>query len=139
MNCANGACYGESLLIDTHPLLWWFNRHLGSLSVVAGDAIAEAQAPVFVSSVRAFEIPTKNAIGKLRGVDLLLASFEHRIAAEGFLPLPVEMRHALAVAALSLHHRDPFDRLLLAQALVDDLTIVSIDERFDAHSVRHLW
>lgn len=109
------------------------------LSAKARAAIAAAPEPALVSSVSAFEIATKRAIGKLGGVGPLLAGFEQKLANERFAPLAVEMRHALAVAALPLHHRDPFDRLLIAQALVEDLMIVSIDAKFDAYGVRRLW
>lgn len=138
-SCANGVCYSVTLLLDTHALLWWFNRQLGTLSANARDAIATASGPVLVSSVCAFEIATKQVIGKLHGVEHLLIAFERKLTNEGFVALPVEIRHAVAVGGLPLHHRDPFDRLLIAQALVDDLTIVSIDDKFDRYGVRRLW
>lgn len=127
------------LLLDTHTLLWWIDLKLGTLSGPARDAITQATGPVLVSSVSAFEIATKHAIGKLDGVEPLLAGFEQKLANERFEPLPVEIRHAVAVGGLPLHHRDPFDRLLIAQALVEDLTVVSIDDKFDRYGVRRLW
>lgn len=126
------------LLLDTHTLLWWLDE-LPDISRNAREAIRSADEPVLVSSVSAFEIATKHAIGKLGGMAPLLAGFEQKMANENFVPLPVEIRHAVAVGGLPLHHRDPFDRLLIAQALVEDLTVVSIDEKFDRYGVRRLW
>lgn len=127
------------LLLDTHALLWWMDESLGVLSAAARGAISASPQPALVSSVSAFEIATKHAIGKLSGVGPLLAGFEQKLANERFAPLSVDMRHAVAVGALPLHHRDPFDRLLIAQALVDDLLLVSADNKFDAYGVRRLW
>jgi PIN domain nuclease of toxin-antitoxin system len=127
------------LLLDTHALLWWFDE-LPALSSAARAAIASA-APrsVLVSSVTAFEIATKHATGKLGGMAPLLAGFDRMLAEQRFAPLPVEMRHAVAVADLPMHHRDPFDRLLIAQARVEGLTLVSIDDKFDRYEVPRLW
>lgn len=139
MNCASGVCSSVALLLDTHAVLWWFDRHLGTLSQAAQAAITRTEEPLRVSSVTGFEIATKHASGKLDGVGPLLAGFEQKLVNERFTPMPVEMRHAVAVAGLPLHHRDPFDRLLIAQALIEDLTIVSMDAAFDRYGVRRLW
>lgn len=128
-----------ALLLDTHAVLWWFDRALGRLGANAQEMVENGDVPVFVSSVAAFEIATKHAIGKLPDISWLLDGWDERLANARFAPLPVEMRHAVAVATLPLHHRDPFDRLLIAQGLTDDLTIVSIDATFDRYGVRRLW
>ncbi|WP_174280487.1 type II toxin-antitoxin system VapC family toxin [Sphingomonas bacterium] len=127
-----------ALLLDTHALLWWFDLPQ-AIGRSARAGIEQEPGPVLVSSITAFEIATRHAIGKLSGVEPLLAGFEHKLGNEGFGLLPVEVRHALAVANLPLHHRDPFDRLLIAQALVDDLTLVSNETLFDRYGVRRLW
>lgn len=127
-----------ALLLDTHTLLWWFDVP-EQIGPAAREAIAEAREPILVSSVTAFEIATKHAIGKLAEVGPLLAGFEQKLANERFTPLPVAIGHAVAVAGLPLLHRDPFDRLLIAQALVEDLTLVSNEALFDRYGVRRLW
>ena len=128
-----------ALLLDTHALLWWLDESSGRLSDDAREAIASSQEQVMVSSVTAFEIATKHAIGKMDGVDRLIDAFEYRLAREGFVSLPLVIPHALAAGALPLIHRDPFDRLLIAQAQLEDAVLVSNEKLFDSYGVRRLW
>ncbi len=121
------------LLLDTHALLWW----LASPEVLSEKAqahLASVETEVYVSAASAWEISIKKALGKLAAPDDLLA----QIAAEGFIPLPVRMEHALAVADLPLFHRDPFDRLLIAQARLENLLVVTRDPAFHSYDVRVL-
>ncbi|HEY2483126.1 MAG TPA: type II toxin-antitoxin system VapC family toxin [Caulobacteraceae bacterium] len=126
------------LLLDTHTVLWWFNGH-PSLSEPARAAISDADEAVFVSAVSAMEVATKHRLGKLPEAKLLSARFEEMTAHENFSSLPISLAHARVAGLMSIDHQDPFDRLLIAQALIEDLTVVSNDRVFDAAGVSRLW
>ena len=113
------------MLLDTHVLLWWFNEP-DVLAEAALDAIADETNVVYVSAATVWEAAIKQALGKLRGADDLPA----RIRAQGLDELPIELEHAARAGALPGHHADPFDRMLVAQALSEGLTLVTRDERF---------
>ncbi|MEE8602183.1 type II toxin-antitoxin system VapC family toxin [Euzebya tangerina] len=118
-----------SLLLDTHALLWWLNGD--PLSEAAIGSIAAEDGLVVVSAVSIWEAEIKAAIGKLSlQVDLVEES-----AVEGFEPLPVTLEHARDAGRLPPHHRDPFDRMLAAQALAENLTLVTRDEVFTRYAV----
>jgi PIN domain nuclease of toxin-antitoxin system len=119
------------LLLDTHVLLWWDEGE--RLDPQARHAI-EAATEVFVSAVSAWEIAIKTALGRLDPVRTVAEAIEEC----GFQELPVTVRHAAAVAGLPFHHRDPFDRLLVAQAKVEQLTVVTRDPTFRRYRVRTL-
>jgi PIN domain nuclease of toxin-antitoxin system len=114
------------LLLDTHALLWSLigSRRLGS---VARDAIEDPDNDVYVSPVSAWEIAVKRASGKLPVPPNVASWLPAELAASGFMDLPMTIPHALAVEALPPHHRDPFDRLLVAQARSEGLTLVTSD------------
>lgn len=116
------------LLLDTHVVLWWL-MDPGRLSSAARAAIDSRD--TYVSAVTGCEIGQKTAVGKLRIPDDL----EDRIVDNEFLPLPISMRHGLVTQTLPLHHRDPFDRLLVAQARCEGLTIVTSDRQVGAYDV----
>jgi PIN domain nuclease of toxin-antitoxin system len=120
------------LLLDTHALLWWLDDD-PRLERSAAEAIAQAEF-VAVSAASAWEIGVKQAIGKLEGPDDLSTE----IAANGFTELPVTVAHALTAGALPAHHADPFDRMLVAQARLEGLTLVSRDPRLAAYGIAHL-
>jgi PIN domain nuclease of toxin-antitoxin system len=111
------------LLLDTHVLIWWDAG--ARLSPAAMRAIRGAD-DVFVSSASAWEIAIKAALGKISGVRTVAAAVE----ASAFTELPVLFRHAVAAGQLPAHHRDPFDRMLIAQAHVEGLTLVTRDDAF---------
>ena len=117
------------LLLDTSALLWWLADE--GLAVQARDAIADPENLVAVSAVSAWEISIKKALGKLSAPDDL----EHQVQAGGFTPLPVTFAHGVAEGQLARHHDDPFDRMLIAQALAEGLTVVTRDKRFSDYSV----
>jgi PIN domain nuclease of toxin-antitoxin system len=121
------------LLLDTHAFLWWWADDK-RLPKRTRATIADAET-VWVSAASAWEIAIKMGLGKLR--------FEGRVADavedSGFERLPVGFEHAEAVHALPLHHHDPFDRLLLAQALVESATLVTRDPAFSAYGIALLW
>jgi PIN domain nuclease of toxin-antitoxin system len=111
-----------TLLLDTHTFLWWLDDP-ALLAESARKAIADGKNLVYVSAAVAWEIAIKRSLGKLNAPEDLEAA----MAANRFLPLPVTVPHALAVATLPDHHRDPFDRLLIAQARHEGFQLVSRD------------
>jgi PIN domain nuclease of toxin-antitoxin system len=117
------------LLLDTNALLWWLADE--GLTAQARDAIADPENLVAVSAVSAWEISIKKALGKLAAPDDL----EHQVQAGGFIPLPITIAHGVAAGQLVRHHDDPFDRMLIAQALAEGLTIVTRDKRFSDYNV----
>ena len=126
------------LLLDTHALLWWWldDRRLSSK---ARAKIGQSANVVFVSAVSALEIAIKVRLGKLPEANDLVDQFEEGLAQQGFKPLPVSMTHALKAGLLEGDHRDPFDRLLAAQAMIDDLTIITNDRALTAFGASALW
>ncbi len=111
-----------NILLDTHALLWWLGDD-EELSREAREAISNPENTVFLSAVVVWEIRIKQGIGKLELPDEFSAVLDR----QPFTELPITIDHANAVAGLPLIHRDPFDRLLVAQAMVEELTIVSRD------------
>lgn len=126
------------LLLDTHAVLWWFSGN-ERLSRPARAAVDDEDTEVFVSAVSAFEIALKHRSGRLPEAERLMVSYQSILAEEGFTPLAVSTEHALAAGALRISHRDPFDRLLIAQAIVEGMTLVSNERIFDAAGVSRLW
>lgn len=119
-----------NLLLDTHALLWWLADD-PQLSAEARAAVGDAQNVVCVSAATAWEIAIKKAAGKLEAPKDLMAA----ISASGFQHLPITIAHALAAGQLPNHHSDPFDRMLVAQARLENLTLVTRDERIAKYRV----
>jgi PIN domain nuclease of toxin-antitoxin system len=126
------------LLLDTHALLWWLAGD-AALSEPAQAAIGDAKNEVFVSAATAWEITTKYRIGKLPGVSAIFGDLDGAIADQGFIELPIRFRHGQIVGALPGPHRDPFDRMLMAQAMLENLVLVSNEAAFDVYGVARLW
>lgn len=126
------------LLLDTHALIWWYQGN-ERLSLKARTAIDHADNAVCVSPVSAFEMATKARLGKLPEIDELLRDLPGYLAAENFDVVPVSLRHAELAGDLPIPHRDPFDRLLIAQAQVEQAWFVSNEALFDQFGVRRLW
>jgi PIN domain nuclease of toxin-antitoxin system len=126
------------LLLDTHAFLWWLAGD-EALSPAARAAIADEANGVFISAASAWEIATKHRIGKLPGVAAVIADLDGAIADQGFAALPIGVRHGQAAGALPGPHRDPFDRMLIAQAMLENLVLVSNEQPFDAYGVARLW
>ena len=126
------------LLLDTHAFLWWLAGD-EALSVAAQTAIADESNDVFVSAASAWEITTKHRLGKLPGVAAIVADLDATIADQNFIGLPISVLHGRAGGTLPGPHRDPFDRVLIAQALVDRLVLISNEQIFDAYGVARLW
>ena len=121
------------LLLDTHVLLWWLDDS-ALLSVGARQAIENENNTVYVSAAVAWEIVIKRRLGKLN----FAHDLEAILTTNRFEPLPVTVSHALAVEQLPDHHKDPFDRLLVAQALQEGFTLVSRDMDIQRYPVSHL-
>lgn len=126
-----------ALLLDTHAVIWW-SADAPELSARADRAI-RVEPLVYVSAASVFEITTKHRLGKLPQVKRIVDDLSSFIAAEGFRELPISVRHAQVAGLLSGPSRDPFDRLLIAQAMVENLQLVSIQQPFDAYPIRRLW
>lgn len=118
------------LLLDTHVLLWWLAQS-NRLSAEALKAIANPENAVLVSAATAWEIAIKNALGKVTSPDDLAKELQkHR-----FEMMPITFAHAIAAGKLPSHHSDPFDRMLIAQAQVEQLTLVTHDKRMLPYGV----
>ena len=126
------------LLLDTHTLIWWLAGD-EKLSLRARDAIADEANAVAVSAASAMEVATKHRIGKLPDGALLAQDFEAIVADQGFSELSISVRHARLAGEMGIAHKDPFDRLLIAQALAEDMVLVSNEARFDDSAVKRLW
>jgi PIN domain nuclease of toxin-antitoxin system len=126
------------LLIDTHALLWWLFDD-STLPVSARKHIARATNTILVSAASAWEIAIKFRIGKLPDAGDLLADFAGYLARERFEALPISTEHAVRAGMLPGPHKDPFDRMLIAQAQAENAAILSKDSIFDAYRVRRLW
>lgn len=121
------------ILLDTHILLWWLadDEHLPA---EAAEAIADPDSEVVVSAASAWEISIKQAAGRLDVPEDLLDA----VAANDFSTLAITADHAMAAGRLPPHHADPFDRMLVAQAQIEGLTLLSVDSRFSEYEVELL-
>ena len=126
------------LLLDTHAFLWWI-ADSARLSATAHLAIESHANRVLVSAATAWEIATKHRIGKLPEATALALDVAHVIATQGFEELPITVSDAERSGRLPGRHRDPFDRMLAAQALRRDLVIVSADRALDQYAVQRVW
>lgn len=122
------------LILDTHAALWWLSgdRRFGA---AAEAELADSSNRVMLSAAVVWEVAIKRSLGKLDAPDDLAAV----LLAGGAQPLPVGLDHAALVETLPWHHRDPFDRLLIAQARVERATLMTADEAFHQYDVRVLW
>lgn len=126
------------LLLDTHTLLWSITGDK-RLSRRAEEAIASFSAEVYVSAASAWEISIKVHCGKLPGAEALVLSFHKRMHDLGFLTLPITSEHAIQAGGLAGAHNDPFDRMLIAQSLLENLHLVSNERVFDGFGVKRIW
>lgn len=126
------------LLLDTHALLWWL---VGDerLSLRARRAIEDQANITTVSAVSGYEIALKHQLGRLPEATPLLFGFETVLEGQRFETLPIALAHSTRAGQLPLTHRDPFDRLLIAQALLGEMTLISNERLFDDFGVNRLW
>jgi PIN domain nuclease of toxin-antitoxin system len=124
-------------IADTHALVWWLTRD-PRLSSTAQKFISSSSNDVLVSAATAWELSIKNRSGKLN-VQELLDNFEDAMDQQGFSLLPISIDHALRAGSLPLHHSDPFDRMLVAQAQAQHVALITADKAFDAYGVRRIW
>jgi PIN domain nuclease of toxin-antitoxin system len=125
------------ILLDTHVLVWWFND-FERLSKRAASILTSIDNTVLVSAAVAWELSIKVNLGKLDAMGLI-TDFEERLVREGFTELPISTVHAIRAGLLPLHHRDPFDRLLVAQAQDLVVPILSADFTLDRYDVKRVW
>jgi PIN domain nuclease of toxin-antitoxin system len=126
------------LLLDTHTFLWWVND-APELSNAARRAISNADNDCFLSIASCWEMAIKSSLGKL-SLSLPVDRFVlNQITENGFMILNIELRHVALVESLPFHHRDPFDRLLIGQAISDKLTLVTADRMFSHYDVGLIW
>ena len=126
------------VLLDTHAFLWWLVDS-ARLSRVAYDAIGDEANDILVSAASAWEITTKHRLGRLPEGTAAALDVTAGIAGQGFEELAISVADAERAGRLPGPHRDPFDRMLIAQAQGHGLVIVSVDSAFDAYAVRRLW
>ena len=125
-------------LLDTHAFLWWVTDSR-RLSETVHRAISDGANEVLVSAASAWEIATKHRLGKLPDAEALALDITGAIAGQNFEELPITVEDAARAGALPGPHRDPFDRMLIAQALARNLVLISSESLFDRYGVRRLW
>ena len=122
------------LILDTHAALWWLSGGSG-FGATAEAELTDSSNQVLLSAAVVWEVAIKRSLGTLEAPDDLAST----LLAGGAEPLPIGLEHAAAVERLPLHHRDPFDRLLVAQAIVERAALVSHDVAFSLYDVRVVW
>jgi PIN domain nuclease of toxin-antitoxin system len=126
------------LLLDTHVLIWSIVSP-GKLSHRVREALEVAEADAFVSAASIMEMEIKARAGRLTELAVMRARFDQEIESYDYRPLPITLRHARLAGSMPGDHKDPFDRLITAQALLEDLTLLSIDDALDQFGIRRLW
>jgi PIN domain nuclease of toxin-antitoxin system len=126
------------ILIDTHVFIWW-TSDVNRLSPRVHDLLLDPNTETILSIVSIWEMQIKSSLGKLQFKTVLSELVDDEIDHNRIELLPLSLSHIYALNNLPHHHRDPFDRILIAQSMDADLQIVSIDEKFDAYGVRRLW
>lgn len=126
-----------AFLIDTHSLIWYLEGH-ADLPPHISSLLHTTQEVVFVSVASLWEITIKHSIGKL-SLNGTLEQYFDLVRATGFIELPVTQPHLLGLAQLPFYHKDPFDRLLIAQAVSENLIFISKDKEISAYPVRLFW
>ncbi len=127
----------NAILLDTHALLWWLDNDR-RLSTGAHKAIQEPATQVLVSAGSLWEIAIKHRLGKLKAPKLV-DDFQRELDTEGFVELPISAKHAIRAALLPTNHKDPFDRVLIAQAEIENVPIVTRDPQFEGYGICRIW
>ncbi len=126
------------LLLDTHTFIWWRDNP-ENLSAKAYEAISSTENEIYMSAIVFWEIQIKRAIRKMEVKGSLDDAIRAEREANGFRVLSVDLEHALNIENLPLIHGDPFDRMLISQAMVEDMTVVTADPKFSEYDVKVLW
>ncbi len=126
------------VLLDTHALIWWLADD-PALPESARWVIADPDVEVLVSAASAMEATTKHRIGKLPQASELVQNFASFVENEGFRSWPISVRHAALAGSLQIAHKDPFDRILIAQSLLEAIALVSNERMFDDFGVTRVW
>ena len=127
-----------TVLLDTHALLWWLAGD-ERLSLPARNLLADRGTDALVSAASAWEICTKARLGRLPGAAALAADVRAAVLSQGFTPLAISFEHAERAGRLPGEHRDPFDRMIAAQAQALDIPVLSIDAALDPFGIRRIW
>ena len=126
------------VLIDTHVFIWW-TSDIKKLSSRVNDLLLDSNTEVVLSMVSIWEMQIKASLGKLQFKTNLQELVDDEINSNRIELLSLSLSHIYALSSLAQYHRDPFDRILIAQSMDMDLQIISIDEKFDAYSVNRFW
>jgi PIN domain nuclease of toxin-antitoxin system len=126
------------VLLDTHALLWWLAGDT-RLSSDARETIGNSGTVVLISAASAWEIATKVRIGKLPGAAEIAPELGHHLRDQEFIELPITVTHGQRAGLLPGPHKDPFDRMLIAQAQSENVPVVSNDDVFDAYAIPRIW
>jgi PIN domain nuclease of toxin-antitoxin system len=126
------------VLIDSHAIVWWMTAD-SRLSSTARRLMGSSEHQRFLSLASLWELSLKVSTGRLKGLGSTIESLRQAAAAQAISILPITYEHILRVESLPLHHADPFDRMLIAQALEGDLTLLSADGAFSRYSVPLIW
>jgi PIN domain nuclease of toxin-antitoxin system len=126
------------VLIDTHVFIWW-TGDASQLSPLVHDILTDPETEPILSIASIWEMQIKVSLGKLSLRTALPDLVNDEVSNNRIKLLPIALIHIYAVGDLPLHHKDPFDRLLIAQSMMEEIAIVSIDEKFDAYGVDRLW
>ena len=127
-----------NVLLDTHAFLWWIDNN-PKLSSRAREIISDAGNAIFLSAVSGWEIAIKTRLGKLTLPGDLERFIADQLAANAFSGLPIQLSHALHVYTLPAIHRDPFDRILVAQSQLEDMPILTVDLQIAKYPVEVIW
>lgn len=125
-------------LLDTHALLWWLSGD-GKLPATIRRLIGRDDSHIYVSAASAWEIATKVRLGKLPGAAAVLSDLEGELIRQKFQPLSISFEHAVLAGSFGFSHRDPFDRMIAAQALKERLPVLSGDEALDQFGIERRW
>lgn len=128
----------STVLLDTHVVLWWM-QGATAISRRARAIIQDPESRVLVSAASAWEIAIKYKAGKLDAASTLVSRFDSAIEEQNFIELPISVRHAIDAGSLPGTHKDPFDRVLIAQARAERVPVVSTDRCFDEYHVPRIW
>ncbi|HJX94136.1 MAG TPA: type II toxin-antitoxin system VapC family toxin [Candidatus Acidoferrum sp.] len=127
----------ERVLADTHAFVWWIEGR-EQLSYQVREILENPETTIYISAASAWELAIKARIGKFKS-SALVSGFSAELEKEGFLELPISIKHAVRAGMIKAAHKDPFDRMLAAQAQLEGLPILSNDKIFDKLSVRRIW